>query len=254
MVELTNVEVPCGALHDPCLTPTIPRSVGKAAGSFTKSSRAFLRASPCAITKHRKKTTSPAPLVRTPTSRLTAEMAEVTLSTRERAKSIVKTAFGASPIARQRAKEQVFKERLSRCKTSWWDAAAVGISDGTFAVDRALKRTSCHNESSLLALAKGRIHAQLEVEAINEWRNAAVDSFLGASPKRKTPAVSISHSPASPGHYRRKYGSAALPPLQADAHLQRKLRVAQLKHAAEEREQQTRSMRMAVFHASCGAT
>ena len=255
VVELTDVEVPCGAAQDACLTPTIPRSGGKAGGSFTKANRALLRASPYAVTKHWKKTASPTPSVRTPASRRTTETTDsMPRSTRERAKAILKTAFGASPMAQQAEKEQVFRERLARYKTSWWDAAAVGISDGTFAVDRALKRTSCHNESSLLALAKGRINAQHEVEAINEWRNAAVDSFLGCaglSPKREKPAETLSHATVSPGHYRRKYGHASLPPLRADAHLQRKLRVAQLKHAAREREQQTKAMRMAVFAPPC---
>merc|ERR1711988_334812 len=81
-----------------------------------------------------------------------------------RAANLVKTAFGKSPISRQKDKEEAFKRRLSRCSTSWWDAAAVGFKDATVATNRHLDRTSCHAEDTLMDLAKGRNHAQRDLK------------------------------------------------------------------------------------------
>jgi len=172
-------------------------------------------------------------------------------STHGRAKAIVKAAFARSPISRLKAKEMDMKARLSRTRTTWWDAAAVGIADGTVAIDRALNRTSCHTSTSLMTLAKGRIHGQQDMAHIDDWRDAAVDKFLGVSPEPCRQATdATTRAPRSPDHYTRKYGPRhSLPPLKPGAHLQRKLRLNELAVAARQREMRTLDMRATVFAA-----
>ena len=169
----------------------------------------------------------------------------------ERAKSIVKAAFATSPISRLKAKEakaKALKDRLSRTKTTWWDAAAVATIDGTLAIDRALNRSSCHAGATLITLAKGRMHAQADIADVEQWRAAATRKFLNEpSPKKPAPSAG-DQSTVSPGHYQRKYGAQqALPPLRAAAHLQRKLRLNSLAAAAQQREAATKDQRSHVF-------
>lgn len=175
---------------------------------------------------------------------------KVDSATRERAMNAVKSVFGISPLTRQRTKEGVWKERLARTKSSWWDAAAIGIVDGRCNVDRALNRSSAFADHSLITLAKGRMHGQADVKAVNAWRDEALDSFMGATPKPTKPLPRVLSEPQfSPGHFHRKYCTrGTLPPLPAAEHMQRKLRLAELATASQERELRAREMRTMVFH------
>ena len=107
-------------------------------------------------------------------------------------------------------------------------------------------------------LVRGRNHARADMCAVQEWKDQAVDSFLGRSPvvrqsKRHEPGLGGPRDDGvprhSPGHFERKYGrrttssvSKALPPLR-QAH-------SKLADAAQQREARNAEARKNVFLSS----
>ena len=63
--------------------------------------------------------------------------------------------------------------------------------------------------TNVRTFAQGRVHAQQELSAIDQWRQQATDAFVGAhSPARRSyaPMASLSEAvPRSPGHFERLY-------------------------------------------------
>jgi len=201
-----------------------------------------------------------------PTTGLSAELEGMAVGsvTRARARAMVDNSFGVAAIERQKQKEEKWKARLTKEKSTWWDAAALGakvtaqdvekpFQGSRVVIDRALRRTATATDESLLTLALGRNHAKHDVREVAEWKDAAMDAFLGTKPPpppkfRDTPSSSSS-APLSPGHLDRKYGRArgALPPISVSTNLERKARLTQAASAAELRSRQTAAAREAVF-------
>jgi hypothetical protein len=207
-----------------------------------------------------------------PTTGLSAELEGMALGsvTRAKAKAMIETAFGASVMERQKEKEEKWKARLARDKATWWDAAALSVCNSTTAInhavtrtatgaesiDRALKRASSSAEDSLLTLALGRNHARADMASVAEWKDAAMESFLGGK-KAVAPApakASTTLEPVSPGHFERKYGRQRQPlppiagrPADAGAFQARRSRLASAASEAHQREASNQASREKAF-------
>jgi hypothetical protein len=150
------------------------------------------------------------------------------------------------PIERQLVKEEEWKRRLARDKTSWWDTAAMGVATGRL-TDTPPDSVASQSEGKLRTLARGRNHARIELGHVQEWREAAFDSFLGGGAGSSSEPKQA-HKPIpqySPGHFDRKYGGRGnrLPPL---SRAQQK-NVAKQVGAATSRETRNVEARKAVF-------
>ena len=98
------------------------------------------------------------------------------------------------PIRRQKEKEDKWRSKIEK-EASWWDQINLFVSKGSV-------------ESSLGNLLKSKKHAQNDVQKVNEWKNNAIDQFLGANVEKHTTSQILNrvHVPYSPGHFERKYG------------------------------------------------
>ena len=146
--------------------------------------------------------------------------------------------LSSGPLSRQLRKEAKWKAKLAREHTTWWDVAAMG-RDGLTVGDPSSARAEgdptaiapcppaaglveSASHSSLCTLARGRNHARADIASVEQWRNRAVDRFLGSSGEAQMasdtppPLVPTSSALHSPGHFTRKYGGRRglkLPPL-----------------------------------------
>ena len=166
------------------------------------------------------------------------------------------------PLARQEQKEAEWKAKLAREKTSWWDAAALAVTDGTVSGSADPARSSSLRDASsssapatlhesasqvaLRTLARGRNHARADMKSVEQWRREAVDKFLGETPAPPSvkPLPPTSTEPEhSPGHFDRRYGRRQrLPPLG-----NRRSQLASASVASEARTRQTLSARQRAF-------
>ena len=140
------------------------------------------------------------------------------------------------PLERQQAKEEKWKSRLSRNQTSWWDSAALAITERAAKADIAMvaaaaaaKRGNAEVHSARTmaedqrVLARGRNHARAEIARVEKWRDDAFAGFLGE--KRPEPPtlgyaeqMPSEEKSFSPGHFDRLYGGGkkrALPPVRS---------------------------------------
>lgn len=136
-------------------------------------------------------------------------------------------ALGGGPMARQQQKEDRWRSKLERQRTSWWDSASIGVAQGMeeggqqpeqqHASLAALSRAN--SQGQLRTLARGRNHARAEARNIDAWRDAAVDGFLERRPphqetvEEQADAEPESATNFSPGHFDRHYRARPLKPL-----------------------------------------
>ena len=81
-------------------------------------------------------------------------------------------------------------------KLSWWDSAAAGI-------------TASSPDRGVRVLARGRVHAQVDMKQQKKYYDAECDRFVGNSPPRKLHLKGLSESPDvchSPCTLLSKYG------------------------------------------------
>ena len=161
---------------------------------------------------------------------------------------------GGGPIARQKQKEDKWRQKLQNQDASWWTCANVAIaqefSSRRQKADSLMETASLaklQSSSALRTLARGRAHAKAELSSISAWRDSAIDSFVGA-PASDTPSVEPGLPPKpdapSPGHFSRRYSKAKpLPPLK----LTTRSKLGSNAAAARDREARTHAARAAAF-------
>jgi hypothetical protein len=135
------------------------------------------------------------------------------------------------PIRRQKEKEDKWRSKIDK-EASWWDQINLFVSKGSV-------------ESSLGNLFKSKKHAQNDVQKVNEWKNNAIDKFLGAEKPATPQILNRVHVPHSPGHFERKYGMGKknLPPLD----LPTRNRICEQAKICKAREEKNRKYRKQVF-------
>jgi hypothetical protein len=162
------------------------------------------------------------------------------------------TSGGSGPLERQVAKEDRWRQKLDR-QATWWDSAALAITEKARTAELHLGEASraaakSARDSSLRTLLRARNHAKADVKEVEQWRNAAMDKFLGNEkvPAAAPPAPPQRPEPPSPDHFERLYGPRrSLPPLR----MATRGRVADGAAAARERETRNAATRAAVFNA-----
>ena len=110
-----------------------------------------------------------------PTSGLSSAMGDIALHTGGRRIDAVMAhdERAAGPIARQKAKEEKWKQKLAG-KQTLWDMSSQLLADVGTADDGGAPGAS----SELWTLVRGRVEAQAQLKSISGWRSSAMDDFL----------------------------------------------------------------------------
>lgn len=136
------------------------------------------------------------------------------------------------PIRRQKMKEDKWRCKLEK-GPSWWDQLNLFVSKGSV-------------DSSLGNLLKSKKHAESDLKQINEWRNRAMDAFVGKPQCTNENALcNLTPPPYSPNHFERHYGlvKRRLPPLD----LSTRNRLCDEAKLCKVREEKNRKCRSQVF-------
>ena len=153
------------------------------------------------------------------------------------------------PLARQKVKEDKWREKLNK-QASWWDSAAAAVSQSAVAADVHMgeaSRAYRTSDSSLRTLLRARNHAQADKKQVDTWKDEAIDRFVGGrdpSKKSKEPEPPP-HLVPSPNHFERAYGvpRKPLPALRMET----RTRIAQGARVAKDREDAAMEARSKAF-------